>query len=383
MAIYPFFLNFAAMNRYEVFFQLLRLSLGITNEPVKVNPEEWPYLYQIAVKQSSVGICYVGVLRLPDTMQPPLQTALQWATEAESIKGWNQLLNKEAARLTQFFKEKGHQTAVLKGQANARLYPDKFYRQSGDIDLWVDGGKEKVIDLLYQTGMIKEENFHNTSYHHVHLKPNEQGIVIEIHFRPASGNYNPFSNKRLQHWLEEEIKHTTLVEENFCVPTICFALIMQLAHIQRHLLSSGIGLRQIVDYYWLLQEATKSDRDTVAQLIQSFDLKNTAEALMWVLGYVLKLDPTKYITKPDERKGQWMLSEIMTGGNFGWYNYENTIGVWQSFFQSKLHRLKKMRYYSSEIVWMEIYYWKTIIKTLPVRIRYRTLSLKNIGDDLE
>jgi len=371
------------MKSYEVFFRLLRLSLGITEEQVKANAEEWQYLYQMAVKQSSIGVCYLGIQRLPKTLQPPLPIAMQWASEAETIRGLNQLMNDEAARLTRLFSKKGHQTAILKGQANARLYPDKFCRQNGDIDLWVDGGEKCIVDLLQQMGMMKEKNVHNTSYHHVHLKPNGQGIIVEIHFRPASGNYNPVSNKRLQQWLEEEIKHTIPVEENFNVPTICFALIMQLAHIQRHLLSSGIGLRQVVDYYWLLQEATNDDCVTVSRLIRNFGLQNTAEALMWVIGYVLKTDPTKYIAKPNERKGRWMLREIMTGGNFGWYSRKKEMGVLQSFFLSKLRRLKMMQFNSNEIIWMEINYWRLFIKTLPLRIRYRTLSLKNIGNILE
>ena len=38
--------------------------------------------------------------------------------------------------------------AILKGQANARLYPDKFSRETGDIDIWVEGGRESVLALL-------------------------------------------------------------------------------------------------------------------------------------------------------------------------------------------------------------------------------------------
>lgn len=96
------------------------------------------------------------------------------------------------------------------------------------------------------------------SYHHVHLPENEQGVTVEAHFRPSSGNFNPITNRRLQLWLKKEILSATMVEEGFCVPSIRFALVMQLAHIQRHFLGGGIGLRHVCDYYWLLCEISST-----------------------------------------------------------------------------------------------------------------------------
>ena len=152
-------------------------------------------------------------------------------------------------------------TAILKGQANARLYPYPWCRQPGDIDIWVDGGLIKVTDTLKKLKLIKgevakyqTEGTATLEYHHIHLPKNEKGINIEVHYRPTSKNMNPFTNKRLQNVLEKEInKENQLVEEGFRVPGLRFALLMQLAHIQAHLFSEGVGMRQIVDYYYLLR----------------------------------------------------------------------------------------------------------------------------------
>ena len=207
------------------FYKLLRLSLRLTQEfPVDVSAEAWRRLYQTAIRQSLVGVCYQGVCLLPEGSKPPMEIAMQWASEAESIKGMNELLYQEAARQTREFEEKGHRTAILKGQANARLYPDKYARQPGDIDIWVEGGRESVLALL--------PNHPKAAYHHVHLPKNELGVTVEVHFRPSSGNFNPITNRRLQLWLKKEILSATMVEEGFCVPSIRFALVMQLAHIQ-------------------------------------------------------------------------------------------------------------------------------------------------------
>ena len=111
------------------FYKLLRLSLGLSQElPVDIDADEWWRLYQMAVQQSLVGVCWQGVCQLPGK-KPPMEVVLQWAYEAETIRELNEQLNGEAVRLTRLFAEQGRQTAILKGQANARLYPDKSARQ--------------------------------------------------------------------------------------------------------------------------------------------------------------------------------------------------------------------------------------------------------------
>ena len=354
----------------EAFCKLLRLSLGLTQEtPVVVNTEMWKRLYQTAVRQSLIGVCYQGACLMSDC-KPPMEILLKWASEAESIRGMNELQYQEAARLTREFAEKGRKTAILKGQANARLYPDKYARQPGDIDIWVEGGRESVLALL--------PNHLNTSYHHVHLPANEQGVTVEVHFRPSSGSFNPLTNRRLQRWLGREILMASQVEEGFYVPSIKFALVMQLAHIQRHFLAGGIGLRHICDYYWLLYEASADDLLEVEEMLRRFGLRHTAGALMWIMGEVLKLGTEKMICTPDIERGKWMLHEMMTGGNFGRYAERQRHGVLRRFAENRLWRLQLMRFNFSEILWLELNFLKTVLQTLPTRIKYRTLSLRDI-----
>ena len=284
---------------------------------------------------------------------------MQWASEAESIRGLNELLYQEAARLTRKFAEKGRRTAILKGQANARLYPDKYARQPGDIDIWAEGGRESVLALL--------PNHEKPSYHHVHLPANENGVVVEVHFRPSSGNFNPITNRRLQRWLKREILSASMVEEGFCVPSVRFALVMQLAHVQRHFLASGLGLRHVCDYYWLLQNSTAEDLRVVAGLLKEFGLHHAAGALMWVIGKVLHLDSSLMLCEADSYRGEWMLREIMVGGNFGWYAKKNL-----NFFQSRMEfltrGLRMMRFNFREMIWRNLRLWSYLILTIPKRI---------------
>ena len=364
-------LKYMNLRTDEQFYKLLRLSLRLTQEfPVDVSAEAWRRLYQTAVRQSLVGVCYQGVCQLPEDSKPTVEIAMQWASEAESIRGLNELLYQEAARLTRKFAEKGRRTAILKGQANARLYPDKYARQPGDIDIWAEGGRESVLALL--------PNHEKPSYHHVHLPANENGVVVEVHFRPSSGNFNPITNRRLQRWLEREILSASMVEEGFCVPSVRFALVMQLAHVQRHFLASGLGLRHVCDYYWLLQYSTAEDLRVVAGLLKEFGLHHAAGALMWVIGKVLHLDSSLMLCEADSYRGEWMLREIMAGGNFGWYAERQKHNVFRRVLEGRLRHLRLMPFDFWEMLWLELRFWKAVVVTLPIRIKYRTLSLRDI-----
>lgn len=362
----------------EQLFQLLRQSMGLEEQKdFAATAEDWHWLHEEANRQSLTGIIYGAVAQLPASQQPPMELLIQWIYEADVINGKNELLNQESARLTKLFGEAGRRTAILKGQANARLYPDKFLREPGDIDIWVEGGRDSVLALLQTdtfaslTGnkKLKPEN------HEVLLHSNEKKVSIEVHFRPSSGNFNPFTNRRLQQWLNAEIMNTEVVEEGFNVPSMKFNLMMQLAHIQRHFFELGIGLRQICDYFMLLRNSSEEDRRLVAAHLKGFGLRETARALMWVLGEMLQLDRALMLCEPDSYRGEWMLRVIMEGGNFGQHAQRLHQGNWRRVFAVKLHHLRLMQFNFWEAFWLEANYWKYYVQTLSERIRRRSFSL--------
>lgn len=364
-------------NHIEIFYQFLRLSLGLTQEFTDdVDKELWQWLLKTAIRQSLVGIGYQGVCLLPDEKRPPLKMIKKWFFLAEAIRGRNELQNQEAARLTRLFAEKGRKTAILKGQANARLYPDKLNRQPGDIDIWVEGGRDSVMALLVETGLLDGLSKMPTAlYHHVELPENERGVMVEVHFRPSSRVYNPFANRRMQRWLEEEILHTELVDEGFYVPSVRFALVMQLSHIHHHFMGEGIGLRHVCDYFMLLRNSSAEDRRVVAERLKSFGLHHTAGALMWVLGKVLQLAPSLMLCEPDSYRGEWMLRDIMSGGNFGLYSQRQSLGLWRKFCAKVSRRVRMLTLDPAEVPYSLVHYLQGVVERMIGRIRRRILSL--------
>ncbi len=390
-------------NIHEHLFTLIRLAFGAGEaESANFNvetAEEWSLLYSLASKLSVVGIAYAGICKLPKGRRPPLDLAFQWASEAEAIRGHNRLVNDEARRLTELFAGEGRRSAILKGAANARLYPDRFMRQCGDIDIWIDGGRDSVIGLLGRLGLMEpepqaitgrkmtyEEKYAEAkrklnvkvSGHHVHLAHDAATVTVEAHFLPSSGNLNPFTNKRLMKFLNDEISKTELVPEGFYVPSLKFALAMQLSHIQRHFMAGGIGLKQITDYYVLLQQASDSERLEIAKNLRSFGLLRVTKALMWVLGHIYGLERDRMLCEPNERYGKWMLGVILEGGNFGFYykvEYRSFVTRW---FGRRWRAIRFSPFSPMDVFWAEVAYWKHFWRSLPIRIKLRKLSIRDL-----
>jgi hypothetical protein len=368
---------------YLVLYELLRAALSSSNEPLTLSrtlsETEWNVLHAECIKQCMAGVSYRAICRLNKEQLPPRKLLLLWTHESQMISGHNRLLNAEAARLTELFAAQGHKTAVLKGPANARLYPDALMRQAGDIDLWVDGGRENVVALMRKLNFDFDNK--DLSEHHAHLSKNKNGVIVEIHYKVAPDLKRSSACKILRNFLEKEIQNAERVPEGFYAPSIKFALVMQLSHIQKHVLYSGIGLKQLLDYYILLQHSTEEDRLEVKHMLPSFGFTKICAALMWVLEYVFGLEKSLMLCEPNKRLGKKVLADVHKGGHFGKFKSKG--------LAPKAHAMKwldcRIRFFKyvamapQEMLLRELNYWISFAKTIPRRIRERRLYLSKRG----
>jgi len=375
------FCIFVSMDSSIPLYSLLRVALGApVGSFAPIDADGWRDLYNQADRQTLLGLIYSAVEKLPAESRPPLDILFQWSSEVETIKGLNRILNAECVRLTELFDAEGRSTVILKGQANARLYPDPLCRQPGDIDIWVSGGKKQVLNLLRQRGLLDDSC--GISKHHAHMKCAEDSVDVEVHFLPSSGNCNPITTKRLLHFLNGELENRTLIPEGFYIPSCRFALLMQLSHIQRHYYSSGVGLRQLVDYYLLLKNASAEDLKFVSKKLNEFGLFRVAGAVMWVLQEVLGLDEKNMICRPDVCRGKMLLNEIVNAGNFGMHRSGPRLSWLFWWLRKRGRNLRKVRFNFSEAFFGEIFYWIGRFESIPERIKLRRLSLRNPHETL-
>lgn len=362
----------------EPFYKILQVALGATQDFLfTLDATEWQGLFDMAKRQSVMGIAYDGIARLPKENRPPKDLMLRWSCIAESIRGMNEKMNREAARITRLFEEHGRRSAILKGQANARLYPNPLARQAGDIDIWIPGGFKGVVDFLKEHGLIPDDRNLRSFFHHVEML-GEGGIPVEVHYT-ISGI--PFRDKELKAFLLDEVQHSVLVPEGFYSPTIKFALVMQLAHLQQHFFSKGLGLRQYMDYYMLLLHSTDNERREAAAVMKRLSMMRACGGVMWLLGHVFGLDESLMLCRPDEWRGRWLLRQVMQGGNFGQYGKESRLRGIPRWFNDRLRMLRWFPFDPVNVLFKELRYWRATLFLIPARIKKRELFLSRAHDE--
>ena len=241
------------LKQQKIFFDFLRFSIGSAKEiPGSLREVDWKELDAIAQKQCLVGVLFDGIKKLPaEYVGMKKELLLQWMAESQMLVKANVRLNDAAIQVSEWFRKKGFRTCILKGQGNALMYPNPYSRTPGDIDIWVEGGDKRVISFVRSISPPEK-----ACYHHIEF-PSYKGVEVEVHYRP-SFLLCFWHNRKLQKYYErvkeEQFSHRVMLGEQgeIAIPTMEFNLIFQLTHIFSHLMNEGIGLRQLVDYYYVL-----------------------------------------------------------------------------------------------------------------------------------
>lgn len=337
------------------FFDLIKVATN-KNDKLSGNPiaNEWAEIYKLAKQQTLVGVLFAAIEKLPAEQRPPRALLLQWYGHSETIRAKNARVNEDAVKICELIKNDGMRCLVLKGQGIATYYPDPALRQCGDIDLWIEGGFKKVKDYLQTKGKVKE-----IIYTHMDFDA-PVSTEVEMHHCP-SYFYNPLYLWRMKRYFnsQDELFDNSIClssdEGRIYIPTVEFNRFYILLHIYRHYFTEGIGLRQMLDYYYVTtKEDTEESKQRTMKLFRKTGMTGFVGATMWVLQEVFGLEDKFLLCKPDGRRGKQLLKEILIAGNFGKFddrinkNSQNKLfsRAWISFKR----KLKFLAYYPLEIL---------------------------------
>ena len=350
---------------YKLFYELIRVAVG-TQDALSHLPshKEWKVLYDMAVKQSLVGVGFAGLQRLgADADEGYTRIGmsemlyLTWMSLATQIQQKNEVLDQQCVALQKQLAADGLRSVILKGQGVGQLYGFLTgLRQSGDIDVWISGSRDKTMAYVQQVSPTN-----HVTWLHTQLKVFDE-TEVEIHFMPAYMRC-PWLNARLQKWfMKYEDFDKFCVNDGIRVPSLEFNLVFLLLHIFRHLLGEGIGLRQVMDYYFVLQRSQGAwgglDRqEDIMILLKQLRLHQFASGLMWVMEDVFELKQECMLCEPDERLGRLILREIELSGNFGHHDERSKKGesAWMRFYRTNVTNLRFIRYFPEEVLCTPFY----------------------------
>ena len=245
------------MNDITAIFAFLKYCLGYKGDMSRVIAGmNWHELYSFASKQALLELCFDGIERLgeeyPEELkQNPIgrELLMTWMGKAQQIRRQNMKVNAVAGKLFAMLRVDGMRCCVLKGQGNALMYPNPYSRTPGDIDVWIDASRERIMEYASKKFELGDD------IRLQHLETSLDGVPVELHFFPCSMN-NPIYHARLLKWFKRnadlQCSHIVGLPEgagDIAIPTTAFNVVYQLTHLYHHFFDEGIGMRQIIDYY--------------------------------------------------------------------------------------------------------------------------------------
>ena len=321
---------------------------------------DWRQPYTFASRQALLGFCFDGIERLTKEFSEELKQnpmgrdlLMTWMGKAQQIRRQNIKVNVVASKLYSMLREDDLRCCILKGQGNALMYPNAYSRNPGDIDVWVNASREQITEYAKKHFMIGDD----IRYHH--LETTLDGVPVELHFFPGIMN-NPIYNARLQKWFKRnaDLQCSNVVSQpdgigEIAIPTTAFNVVYQLTHLYHHFFDEGIGMRQILDYYYVVNnDELLAIKDTLQKELKHLGLWKFARAVMYVLHETLGLSEEKMIAPMDEKRGKLLLAEILEGGNFGRhftkYGHFTKQGMAKKYFLKIWRNMHFVRYYPAE-----------------------------------
>lgn len=341
----------------SLFQELILISLGKRDGfSRRLTDKDWTSIYMEAQRQSLAGVLLTGVEKVIASGENKPKFLIQWIAQTLTLENRNRQFDARCKDITDIFNGIGLRSCVLKGQGVAMLYPNPLRRQSGDIDLWVEGNRGDIYKTLKARWKVGE-----TVIHHADVEIFKD-TPTEIHFIP-SFTYSPFLYRKYKKFFKRCADRQFANYDKtvgFAYPTPEFNAVYSLMHIFHHVLHEGIGLRQLLDYYYILKSLDKEQRLQVFEEMRHLGLAKFVEVVMYVEQRMFGLESEFWLCQPNERLGKHLLAEIELAGNFGKYDERNQQVNRKNGMHVYLHNVRRnfvfFEFAPSEVLWAPI--WK-------------------------
>ena len=337
-------------SEQNLFLALLRMSLwqespasvqNIFNEEVS-----WQNIWKVAHAHTLDAFIASSLTQFDRSIQDRTVGFLQ----LKAILGKNvlqhEVLNKTVVEIFDFMQGRGCHPVLLKGQGTASLYPFPKLRQCGDIDVLVNEDEYKSIRCCIGSLVGSEEasRLHETSKHfHVFIN----GTILEVH-RHALDCVNPFLRHRFRQVADHYIYNNVISDSidiegrDIAYTSAQFNVFFTFSHLWHHLVTGGVGLRQLCDLCMVLHNAYgRIDLSRLESDLRSCHLFREWQLLSWINVHLLGLPLCEmpFYTDCYHDISLRLWDFIVSEGNFGRHKDNNPIKSDHSWLSYKLLRL--------------------------------------------
>lgn len=283
--------------------ELLKASL-FNISPLIPNKVNWEMLFEIAKTQ-----CIIPLI----ANQVPVEHRNDYSETTYQSKAHFMQIMYEQNYLVNILKNNHIKFVVLKGAAAAIYYPVPSLRTFGDIDFFISNdSNDTAIEILKNNGY----RFVDKNERHYEFERN--GIEFELHSKFSCRSYNDIDHiilSGLNSSIDYKISNYTFPG----LPAYANGLVL-LGHIMQHLKTSGIGLRQIIDWMMFVHNELDDSAwsDHFCHLSREAGLEKLAITITSMCIKWLGLpNEITWCNSADKDVADQLLLRIMDEGNLG------------------------------------------------------------------
>lgn len=285
--------------------------------------QEWHTIFYMSFHQTVEGLVAAAIQKLPVDLLPPIDLRLKWLVRLTRIQEANQKMGADIITQYTHYKNAGIRCVLHKGHSVSQYYPDPALRVVGDVD-WLfptEDDYSRALDLVITKGGKLE------SRDRISCGFNWKDCSVE-HHRQIIQLYNPMAQKKSTKFVNGQLEVRSFMKLGNLeieVPNPYLNIVQVNAHIFKHQIGYGIGLRQLCDSFLLYKAYLEQiDHSELLNVYKEFGMLKWSHFLHQMLVDFFDM-PLENLPYPLEKQNDidWMKNYILKSGNFGFYDKDN------------------------------------------------------------
>ena len=267
------------LENNQVFLSLVRLGIDhfdynshlfqLDNKTLAI---DWCQIKQLAEEQGLSAIVLDDIEKLPEKKRPEQTILLQWIGEVlQEYEARYQAYEKTISEMAGFYNQHGFKMMVLKGYACSLDWPKPSHRPCGDIDIWQFGDYKNADKSVAKEKMVEID-----SSHHHHTVFYWDDFMVENHFDFINVHHhksNAEFEKILKSLAQNDDYHVEISGERVYLPSPNLHALFLLRHAMMEFASTGINLRQLLDWAFFVEKHGKEiDWVWIENILQEFGM---------------------------------------------------------------------------------------------------------------
>ena len=325
---------------------------------------DWTKVLEMADGHALTALMYPGLKRLRGVPQG-IVDASRSAAIASAMQ-WERILSVEE-EIAHQLDERKIPCAVLKGASSAIAYPHYELRVPGDIDILVrPEDMESAVKTLRQLGFAFDQA---TAMHECY---HGMGTIVELHWS-ASVFPDTEKGRFARAYMADALDSVHMRRiGGVTIPTLTgvHQLISLLAHMERHMSLSGIGLRQLCDWAAAIHACCENIGVLELQVLEQCGLLCYAQVITRGCEKYLGLPTCEWSHDVSEKLADAAFEDILNAGNFHSRPGERSVGavmmqgkiveeegscIIRSYIRYVRHRIRNAYPWAKHWIWVPLF----------------------------